>query len=170
MKKNNRGFTLVETLVVSSFIVGILVFLFAQFSKLKKSYDASFEYNTIPALYKAKNINRYVLTSGNDTLVQELEKSSIGFIDITECPMDYLEKIDYCSQLFSDLGVVSVIVAKEATFKTDLQDYLRVNNTAYHEKLYQFVKNLSINTENYDGYRFIIEFEDDNFATIKMTY
>ena len=44
MKKNNRGFTLVETLVVSSFIVGILVFLFAQFSKLKKSYDASFEY------------------------------------------------------------------------------------------------------------------------------
>lgn len=170
MKKNNRGFTLVETLVVSSFIVGILIFLFSQFSKLKKSYDASFEYNTVPALYKAKNINRYVLAVGNDLLVTELEKSKTGFIDITECPMDYLEKIDYCSQLFSDLGVVSVLVAKEDSFKTGLQEYLRVNNTAYHEKLYQFVKQLSINNENYDGYRFIVEFEDDNFATVKMTY
>ena len=144
--------------------------MFSQFSKLKRNYDASFEYNTIPALYKAKNINRYVLASGNDLLVDELEKSSIGFIDITECPMDYLEKIDYCSQLFSDLGVVTVIVAKEATFKTDLQNYLKENNTAYHEKFYQFVKSLSINTENEGGYRFIIEFEDDNFATVKMSY
>lgn len=170
MKKNNRGFTLVETLVVSSFIVGILIFLFAQFSKLKKNYDASFEYNTVPALYKAKNINRYVSSSGNDLLVSEIEKSENGFIDITDCPMDYLEKIDYCSQLFSDLGVVTVLVTKESTFKTGLQEYLKVNNTTYHEKLYQFVKNLSINNENYDGYRFIVEFEDDHFASVKMTY
>ena len=46
MKKNNRGFTLVETLVVSAFIVGILIFLFSQFSRLKSSYEASFEYYT----------------------------------------------------------------------------------------------------------------------------
>lgn len=170
MKKNNRGFTLVEMLVVSSFIVGILIFLFAQFSKLKKSYDASFEYNTVPALYKAKNINRYVITSGNDLLVNSIDKSEGGFIDITDCPMDYLEKIDYCSQLFSDLGVVTVFVTKESTFKTGLQEYLKENNTAYHEKLYQFVKQLSINNENYDGYRFIVEFEDNNFASVKMTY
>lgn len=170
MKKNNRGFTLVETLVVSSFIVGILIFLFAQFSKLKQSYDASFEYNTIPALYKAQNINRYVFSSGNNLLISELEKSPAGFIDITECPMDYLDKIDYCSQLFSDLGVVAVLVTKETTFKTGLQEYLKTNNTAYHEKLYQFVKQLSINSANYAGYRLIVEFEDDNFATVKLTY
>jgi len=170
MKKNNRGFTLVETLVVSSFIVGILIFLFAQFSKLKKSYDASFEYNTIPSLYKAKNINRYVLSSGADTLVDELEKNNIGFIDITECPMDYLEKIDYCSQLFSDLGAVTVLVVKEEAIKTDLQEYLKANNVAYHEKLYQFVKEISIDSENLGGYRFIIEFDDDSFATINMSY
>lgn len=170
MKKNNRGFTLVETLVVSSFIIGILVFLFAQFSKLKKSYDASFEYNTIPALYAGKNINRYIVRTNANDLVEAIEETTTGFIDITECPMDYLESIDYCSKLFEDLGVITVLVTKESTFKTDLQDFLKVNNVTYHEKLYKFVKELSINNDNYDGYRIILELDNDAFASVKLSY
>lgn len=170
MKKNNRGFSLIEMLVVSAFIVGILIFLFAQFTNLKKNYDASFEYNTIPALYKAKNINRYISSIGNIDLIMALEKTESGFIELTDCPMDYLSKIDYCSQLFSDLGVVTVFVAKESTFKSNLQPFLKENNNAYHEKLYQFVKNLSVNSDNLDGYRFICEFEGNNFATVKMSH
>jgi uncharacterized protein YihD (DUF1040 family) len=170
MKKNNRGFTLVETLVVSSFIVGILIFLFSQFSKLKTSYDASFEYNTVPALFLAKNINRYLTMSGSATIRNQVDQSTNGFIDITDCPSDYLNKTDYCRQLFSDLHVVSVLVTKESTFKSDLQDYLKDNNVIYHEKLYQFVKELSINNDNYNGYRIIAEFANDNFATVKLTY
>lgn len=170
MKKNSEGFTLVEMLVVSSFIVGILIFLFSQFSQLKKSYDASFEYNTVPALYHAKNINRYVYNIGNMHLVDAVNKSADGFVEITDCPMDYLEKVDYCEQLFSDLGVVAVFVSRESTFKTGLQEYLRKNNTTYHEKFYQFVKQLSINNENYEGYRIIAEFEGNEFASVRMTY
>lgn len=170
MKKNNRGFTLIETLVVSAFIVGILIFLFSQFSRLKSSYEASFEYNTVPALFHAKNINRYLISSGSRTLRSAVDSSEYNFIDITTCPDDYLEKIDYCEQLFSDLNVISVVVTKESTFKTHFQEFLKNNETDYHEKYYNFVKQLSIREDNYSGYRIIAEFKGDNFASVKMTY
>lgn len=170
MKKNNRGFTLVETLVVSAFIVGILIFLFSQFSRLKSSYEASFEYNTVPALFSAKNVNRYLMVSGSSTLRNAIDASEYNFIDITTCPEDYLEKTDYCLQLFSDLNVISVVVAKESTFKTHFQDYLKDNPGVYHEKFYNFVKQLSIRDDNYSGYRIIAEFKGDNFASVRLTY
>lgn len=170
MKKNNRGFTLVETLVVSAFIIGVLVFLFAEFTQLKKSYDVSFEFNTIPALYKAKNIDRYITSTGNELLIQALENSSGGFIDITTCPSEYVMKTDYCKTLFSDLRVSSVFAVKESTLKTSFEDELKDNKTGfYHEKLYQFVKNMNINNENYEGYRLVVEFEGDQFGTVKLS-
>ena len=44
MKKRNKGFILLETLVVSTFIITLLIYLYVQFSNLKKSYDISFRY------------------------------------------------------------------------------------------------------------------------------
>ncbi len=170
MKKNNRGFTLVETLVVSAFIIGVLVFLFAEFTQLKKSYDVSFEFNTIPALYKAKNIDRYLLSTGNELVINALENSGEGFIDITTCPSEYVMKADYCKTLFSDLKVSTVFAVRESSLKTTFEDELKENKTGiYHEKLYQFVKNMSINNENYEGYRLVVEFEGDQFGTIKLS-
>ena len=170
MKKKSRGFTLVETLVVSSFIIGVLVFLFAEFTKIKKSYDVSFEFNTIPALYKVKNIDRYLASSGNEILIDALQKSENGFLDLTTCPSDYLSKTDYCKELLQKLQVVSVFAVNESQLKDQFEAELKNNTTGiYHEKLYQFVKNLSINNENYDGYRLVVELEDSQFATIKLS-
>lgn len=170
MKKNNKGFTLIETLVVSSFIVGILIFLFSQFSKLKTSYEASFEYNTIPALYKAKNINRYINTSGSSILRSFVDTNPNGFVDITACPESYLDKTDFCIELLDRLGAVSVVVVKESTYKDKFQSYLKNNPDSYHQKLYTFVKQLSTRQDNFNGYRIIAEFENDNFASVKLTY
>jgi competence protein ComGC len=171
MKKNRKGFTLIETLLVSTFIIGILIFLFSEFAKLKKSYDSSFENNAIPALYKARNINRFLYSTEGSSFIQYLEDSDSGYLEITDCPTNYLKRSDYCKQLFKDLDVVTVFVSKETTFKTDLQEDLK-NNTdgKYSEKLYRFVKGLSINNENYDGYRIIVEFEDEQYATVALSH
>ena len=42
MQKNNKGFVLVETLLVSVFILTTLIFLFIQFRTVKQSFDRSF--------------------------------------------------------------------------------------------------------------------------------
>ncbi len=171
MKKSNRGFTLVETLIVSAFIIGILIFLFSQFTKLKKSYDASFDNNTIPALYKARNINRYLYSVEGPEFITKLEESENGYLEITDCSNSYISKVSYCKKLFEELEVKHVFVTKEAIFKYEFQYYLKENtNTKYSEKLYRFVKNLSVYNDNYDGYRIIVEFKDDGFATVGLNH
>ena len=60
MKKRNKGFILLETLVVSTFIITVLIYLYIQFTNLKKSYDISFRYDTISGLYGAKEIDKFI--------------------------------------------------------------------------------------------------------------
>ena len=60
MKKNTKGFMLVEFLVVSIFVLGTLIFLTVQFNNINKSYNRSFKYDTVSNLYSAKNIRKMI--------------------------------------------------------------------------------------------------------------
>ena len=59
MKKNNKGFTILETLITSTLIISTLVFLYVQFSNLKKNYQESFEFNTVRGIHKAKELAKF---------------------------------------------------------------------------------------------------------------
>ena len=60
MKKNsNKGFVLAETLIVTTFVAGILFFMFVQFTSLSKNYNDSYKYNTVEDLYALRNIRDY---------------------------------------------------------------------------------------------------------------
>ena len=49
-KKNNKGFMLVETLIVATFLVTTLLFIYVQFNNITRTYDTSFRYNTVNGL------------------------------------------------------------------------------------------------------------------------
>lgn len=59
MKKNNKGFTMLETLITSTLIISTLVFLYVQFNNLKRNYDDSFKFNTVEGIHKAKQLTKY---------------------------------------------------------------------------------------------------------------
>ena len=60
MKKNrNKGFMLIETLLVSTFVLGAMTYIIMQFSALKRSYDNSFKYNTVVGLYGIQSLDEY---------------------------------------------------------------------------------------------------------------
>jgi len=83
MKKNQKnGFMLIETLLVSTFVLGVLTYLFAQFSALKRNYDDNFKYNTVPALYGIKNMNQYITRyNGYNTLISNI--NSLGYTEFS---------------------------------------------------------------------------------------
>ena len=61
MKKNkNEGFMLAETLIVTTFVAGVLIFLFIQFSNLENSYEESYMYNTVEDIYALEDIKDYI--------------------------------------------------------------------------------------------------------------
>ena len=67
MKKiNNKGFMLVEVLVVSVFISSILIVMFVQFKKINNSYNVSFNYNTVDSLYLLNNVKKRLITNSTN--------------------------------------------------------------------------------------------------------
>ena len=170
MKKNKQGFILLETLVVSCFVIGTLIYMFVQFSTLKKSYNNSYKYNTVYDLYGASNVNKFIKNTSSNALINAVNSSTDEYVEIYSegiCNPSYLNtnNITYCNQLMTDLNIKLILVSKENLVK--LKTKLTTNNP-YNEELYQYIKKISIKNNN--NYRIIIEYNDNTFANLETEY
>jgi len=159
-KMNNKGFMLVETLIVATFLVTTLLFIYVQFNNITRMYDNSFEYNTVNGLYNAKNVIQYINSDGINNLKTALTDENIYYIDITECSDVYFSKKNYCNVLMESLDVKTVL------FTNQNLDGLKTNIDNLEQTMVDFINYISY--ENTIGYRIIIEFNDNTFATLKV--
>ena len=95
-KTNNKGFMLVETLIVTTFVAGVLIFLYIQFSTLNNSYNNYFDYNSTEKLYALEDIKNYIQNDSNISNIPNLIKDS-GYIEITDCEI-FIDK-NFCLKL-----------------------------------------------------------------------
>ena len=158
MKKNSKAFALVETLIVSTIIASILIYMFVQFNKLDENYNESFRYNDVDDLYKLDSIKDYINSLPN------AKKSDISafinsntLINIFKIDDNYsnIEYIDNQQNLLDNLDVKSLIITSSDVHKINI-DGLSPNI----KKMLKKIKNKS------DNYRIIVEFNNDNLATI----
>lgn len=155
-KKDSYGFVLIETLLVTTFVAGVLFFLFTQFTSLSKNYNDSYKYNTVEDLYALRNIRDYILTD-TDAFNQIKETiSNKKIVNITDCTL--FEEEDYCLKLL-ELENVKRLIVTENNFNQNLfKDY----DTG-------FIKFTNkIEGEGKHKYRLIVEFNDDKYATIRF--
>lgn len=165
MKKiNNRGFMTVEVLIVSTFIISVFVFLFVQFRSINQNYHVSFKYNTVNGLYAANNIRKYLNSINIDDMKEEIDDSF--YVDITECPIQYITRLTYCETLFEKLDVDTVYITNQDL--TDLKSSLR-NSLKYvfKEDMKDFINYIKYDSQKI-GYRIIVKFNDETFASIKL--
>lgn len=161
MKKiDNRGFMLVETLIVATFLVTVLLFIYIQFTNITKAYDNSFKYDTVNGLYSTKNIIKYISADGIELLTQDLINKNQDFIDITDCSSAYFGESDYCNVLIEASNIRTVLFTKENL--TNLKN----NANGLDQTIIDFIN--YIDYEKIDGYRVIIEFNDNTFASLKI--
>jgi len=158
-KNNNSGFMLAETLIVATFLVSTLLFIYIQFNGITNKYDDSFKYNTVNGLYTTKNIIKYISNDGMDYLKDTIDNSEIDYINITDCPNIYFTETNYCSALMSASNVKTILFTKENL------DNLK-NITELDQTVTDFINN--IDYEVVHGYRLIIEFNDGTFASLKI--
>ena len=157
-KSNKKGFVLAETIAVSVVIMTSLVIIYTQFMSISKSYARTFAYNSVNNLYLVNNIKNYIKSDGLNNLISALSNSN--YVDITSCSTDYFTEYIYCETLMDNLNVRQVIFTK-----TNL-DELKNNMNGLSEKMKQFVN--YINYKNTSGYRIIVEFNDETYATITI--
>ena len=81
MKKNNRGFMLVEILLVVTVIVTSMIFLYVQITNMDDTYDSVFHYNTVTGIYAMENIKNFLIDDGVEKIKDGLKENS--FVDLS---------------------------------------------------------------------------------------
>lgn len=159
MKKlNNYGYMLVETLLVTIFVAGVLIFLFIQFSNLSNSYDESFTYNTVENLYALEDIKDYFESDSN--LINEIESNLNQKEYITGC--EFLADYSYCESLLDIENINTLIITTNSFDK----DSVEVSD----ENFIKFIK--KIQSSGTQPYRLIAKFVDsmgnETYATLRF--
>jgi len=162
MKKNQKnGFMLIETLLVSTFVLGVLTYLFVQFSALKRNYDDNFKYNTVPALYGIKNMNQYITRyNGYNTLISNI--NSLGYTEFSCAQI----KGTTCTELVRNIKAKNIYLVKDNVFKNNINtDIIIFSN---NDELYHFAKKINFKEEE-NSYHLIVEYTDNTYAEIAIT-
>ena len=155
-KMNKKGFMLAETLIVTTFVASVLIFLFIQFSNLNNSYGKYFIYNTTEGLYSLNQVKIYIQSDSDfmDYIEEHVNQNS--YLNITDCSL--FTNPDYCLRLFNLIEVDKVYVLYNSS------SYNSINLDS--KSVTEFVK--SINTPGTDTYRLVASFNDGTFATVRF--
>ncbi|MCI8778973.1 MAG: prepilin-type N-terminal cleavage/methylation domain-containing protein [Bacilli bacterium] len=183
MKKREKGFMLVETLVVSTLVSTVLIALYVQFNNIVNNFNRDFDYNSIGNLYATQTIKKFILkdADGNfyKNLKTELEKkiSDDKFYFLEIAPAcdgvdEYLYSIPNCnifSELTSFYQVKKIIFTREsAELKEtdypllDSQNFVTFINSIRNDPAPMFDDEF----KQIYNYRIIIEFENNEYATL----
>ena len=142
---------LAETLIVTVFVAGVLMYLYIQFSNLNNSYENSYVYNTVEGLYAWDDVKAYIELEYIDTNIEELK-----YIDITDCSL--FTEVDYCKKLFEVENIKSIfITTNQVPDESIIQ---------YNEEFTTFIK--KINKEGNQSYRIVAEFNNYTYATLRF--
>lgn len=156
MKKNDRGFMLVEILLVVTVVVTSMIFLYVQISNMDETYDDAFKYNTITSIYAMENIKNFLIDDGMDKVKSVLNSSN--YVDLSNCDTAYIENVSYCTMLFENINAKKVYFTK--------QNVVPLYEEDFQENMKKFIKKISY--DNSDSYRLIVEYNDGTFSSTKV--
>lgn len=161
MTKNNKGFAITEVLILSTVIIGVLVFMYSQFKSINRGYQYSFKYDTPEGMYLANNIVNYINEGNYDKLVELLNNTPEGYIDITECNIDNSNLISYCEALFQKSEIEKILFTEENLEK------IKQNMNNFDNDLKNYINQIKTTNEKND-YRIIIKYINGTFASMRF--
>ena len=146
-----KGFALLETLIVITFLVVSLLLLYGTFSNMLSNSKKNILYDNASNIYKAYYVKEY-LSLG---LLQNIETNDIKEITCNEI------NISGCTTLLNELEITKLYIAN-----INLKDY---DKEKYTSNLNNYLDTLSNKSNN--KYRLILEFNNEDilaFASIEI--
>jgi len=158
MKKNSKGFTLVETLIVSAFVIGTLTYLFIQINNSITNYDIAFKYDAVNDVYNTNVIKNYIADNGYIDLKNKMNN---GYLDIT----DYvIGNISYYELIKKNTNSKRILFVNENMIEIKKS----LNNTDFSEELKRYISRYDNNTTLTTGYIIIVEYNNDHIASLRI--
>ena len=156
MIKDNKGFMLLETLIVTAFVSCVLIYLFVQLSNITSRYSESFVYNNVDDIYALDDLANYI--NSDELLATYIEENILGdYIDFSSCNYSYFTDENYCEQLLSNLKISEFIVSKNNLDEIDFESLDSMG-------LKKFIRTLK--STNFEDYRIIAIIDGKRYASI----
>ncbi len=160
MKKNSKAFALVETLIVSTIIASILIYMFVQFNKLDENYNESFRYNDVDDLYKLDSIKEYINSLDNESIINigsKINNDDMIVMNKNDDTYTNIEYLDNQIDLLANLDIKTLVLTKA--------DINNVDTSSLSKTLKNMIKKIDNKSDNY---RIIAEFNNGECATITV--
>lgn len=167
MKKDNRGFLLAESLVVSTFVLTVLILLYIQFSNLITNYKNSYNYNNVESIYDLASVANY-LQINNYNLSNQLTDSKPYVVVYEEgtCNTNLGLSDAFCTELINKMDAKKIIYSYSDI--SVIKDYVsNHNDSEINQNMREFITRVETNTVLNKG-RLFAEFENGTYATIAM--
>lgn len=157
-KRSNMGYMLVETLIVTVFVAGVLIFLFVQFSKLNNSYDEYYIYNNTEDLYALADIKNFIENDSKATTYINTNMNTLKYIDITDCSSNIFTNTSYCLKLLDYEKIEKIYITFNPITMNDID--------ITEDDIVKFMNKIS--NDGTEPYRIVAKFDQDRFATIRL--
>ena len=140
--KNNKGFMLVEVIVVTVVVATVMISLYTLFNRVYNSYDKKSTYNDIDSIYALKMLEDYFIDKiDSDMELNKLIQNTTTFKEI-KCESD-----NFCDNLFKEYNINSIYIVKNN--ENSLKE---LKNNVTHETFKDYVDylmNIGIHTTNF---------------------
>ena len=151
MRKKQRGFVLVETLIVSVFIMSLLTLLYTNIFPIIAEYERRGYYDSVSSKYVAHWARKMILDKGQE----EIFSLQNGYLDVTDC--QYYKDVPFCEN-FKSVNYIQKIYLTSATLD-EFKNYIK-DETRFTRELKDYLNTLPKYKNEPNLYHVIVEMKD----------
>ncbi len=176
VKKTNRGFVLMETLIVSCFVMALFGMLYTTVFPLLGRYEGRKHYDDLDSKYIANWVRKMILNDGNYGKFKNILNDGNGtrIVDFTNCS-GYVNNTLSCIML-RDLANIKKMYL--TTYSIADRKYALISQYDGDRKddfthYIEYLPNYNTTSAKQDFYRLIVVVEHDNYdtyATIEVIF
>lgn len=168
MLLNKKGFLLLEAMIVSSVVSLTLIVIYVQFNTVYDNYQKRLSYENVEDLYATHGMSELLDEEGVNFFLLMLEYKIASsdyspYLDISTCSL-FVNK-DYCLEYIERTGMKTVLFVEHNL--SNLVDFNKYSNSFSAELKNYIEYTFGVSTLE-EGYRLIIEFDNNQFSTIKV--
>lgn len=184
IKINNKGFMLVEVIIVTVIVATIMTSLYVAFTRVYKVYDMKSKYSNIDGIYALNTIKNYYIESVtinkliNDStntfidLKDDLEnsKSYCNVLNIDSENINYCEKIDSVIKKYNINKLYAIDINKLYNSRNNIDELLNEMNVS--ETFNDYIKYLiyTLDYNNYSGDEYESDITNYRYKNMKTIF
>ena len=160
-KLNNKGFALVETLIVSVFVMGIFTLLYTNYYPLIGEYEKRENYDSIEAVYRTDLLKRFINSNGvkNNVFNGLRVGDKFYFYHNQDAFCNQLNNLTECKTVWENLKINSILLTNYTinTVKANIKENSNINNGM--KEYVNYLPDYKNNQYQYRG-RIIVEYKE----------